>query len=250
MPPPMRVDELRMRVEAPRSSGTSPDCAAPRSARTACASVSGRRGPFAWTSRAEQLDRFVAPLLGDLMNRAAIHVGRCGIEARGECATDCFDIPGAGGFEHALAVAGVAAIVVDVRLQRAPAPEAVVAGDGRVAPGAAWRSGCLARSSASRCLAVFLSQSMLGRAGRACDMAHLLSLRPARSPSATRRCSRKSTTATVSKRSWPSAGSRSCGSDASGFATFMKNDNAEIAQDYEDYGADQVMQDAMAAAAV
>src|SRR4051812_38751629 len=46
----------------------------------------------------------------------------------------------------------------------------------------AWWSfavGAFARSSASRCLAVFLSQSMLGWAGRACGMAHLLSLRPA-----------------------------------------------------------------------
>src|SRR5215813_3233507 len=46
----------------------------------------------------------------------------------------------------------------------------------------AWWSlalGLPARNSASRCLAVFLSQSMLGRAGRACGMEHLLSLRPA-----------------------------------------------------------------------
>src|SRR5262249_30710818 len=46
----------------------------------------------------------------------------------------------------------------------------------------AWWSlaaGLPARNSASRCLAVFLSQSMLGWAGRACDMEHLLSLRPA-----------------------------------------------------------------------
>ena len=35
------------------------------------------------------------------------------------------------------------------------------------------------RSSASRCLAAFLSQSRLGFAGRACGMGHLLSLRPA-----------------------------------------------------------------------
>src|SRR5262249_31003479 len=53
----------------------------------------------------EQLDRFVTPFLGDLIDRTTIAVGRCGVEARSESTLDCLDVTGAGGFEHAVALA-------------------------------------------------------------------------------------------------------------------------------------------------
>ena len=53
----------------------------------------------------QHLDRLMSAVLGDLMDRAAVDVGRCGIEARREGAADGLDVAGAGGFENALAVA-------------------------------------------------------------------------------------------------------------------------------------------------
>src|SRR5215813_2578223 len=72
------------------------------------------------------------PLLGDLMNGAAINVGSCGIEARREGAAYGFDISGARGCEHPRVVVAVGRDVVDMRLQGAPAPEAMVEGDGQL----------------------------------------------------------------------------------------------------------------------
>ena len=52
----------------------------------------------------KQLDGLMPAILGDLMNRAAVGVGRCGIKARRKGATDGLDVAGAGGFENAVAV--------------------------------------------------------------------------------------------------------------------------------------------------
>ena len=77
----------------------------------------------------QHLDRLMPPVLGDLMYRAAVGVGRCGIKARRKGATDGLDVAGACGFENAIAVAIRWTDAVDMRLQRAPALEAVVMGD-------------------------------------------------------------------------------------------------------------------------
>ena len=69
------------------------------------------------------------PLLGDLMYRAAFGVGRCGIKARRKGATDGPDVAGACGFENTIAVAIRRTDAVDMRLERAPALEAIVMGD-------------------------------------------------------------------------------------------------------------------------
>src|SRR5262245_65818703 len=85
-------------------------------------------GPFLQVS-GEQLDRFVAPLFCDLIDRAAICVGSCGIEARGEGASHGFDISSACSLEHVLSVVVGGTDAVDVRFQCAPALEARVARD-------------------------------------------------------------------------------------------------------------------------
>ena len=69
------------------------------------------------------------PVLGDLMYGAAVGVGRCGIKARRKGATDGLDVASACGFENAIAVAKRWTDAVDMRLQRAPALEAIVMGD-------------------------------------------------------------------------------------------------------------------------
>ena len=77
----------------------------------------------------ENLDRLMPPFLGDLMHRAAVGVGRCGIKARRKGAPDRLDVAGACGFENAIAVAKRRRDAVDMRLQRAPALEAIVMGE-------------------------------------------------------------------------------------------------------------------------
>jgi hypothetical protein len=84
------------------------------------------------------LDRLMPQGLGDLMHRAAIGVGRRGIEARRKGAADGRDVAGACGFEDAVAVAKRRSDAVDMRLQRAPARKAIVMGKrelGLVQPG-------------------------------------------------------------------------------------------------------------------
>src|SRR6266487_5805720 len=75
----------------------------------------------------QHLDRLMPSVLGDLMYRAAVGVGRCGIKARSKGATDGLDVAGACGFENAIAKRWTDA--VDMRLQRAPALEAIVMGE-------------------------------------------------------------------------------------------------------------------------
>src|SRR5450631_4238259 len=53
----------------------------------------------------QHLDRLMPPVLGDLVYRAAVGVGRCGIKARRKGALDGLDVAGAGGLENAIAVA-------------------------------------------------------------------------------------------------------------------------------------------------
>ena len=77
----------------------------------------------------QDLDRLMPSLLGDLMDRTAVGVGRCGIKARRKGAADGLDVAGACGFENAIAVAIRWTDPVDMRLQRAPAFEAMVMGD-------------------------------------------------------------------------------------------------------------------------
>jgi hypothetical protein len=43
-------------------------------------------------------------LLGDLMDGAAIAIGRSGVEARSKGAPDCFDVASAGRVENAVAL--------------------------------------------------------------------------------------------------------------------------------------------------
>ncbi len=121
----------------------------------------------------------MAPLLGDLEDRAAVAVGRRRVEAGRESAPDSFDVTGAGGVENAIAFGQTRIDRFDMRLERTPALEAIVVGNGELRLMQPGSRAVAARSVTSRCLAAFLSQSRSGFAGRACGMAHLLSLRPA-----------------------------------------------------------------------
>src|SRR5579863_3275877 len=66
----------------------------------------------------QHLDRLMPPVLGDLMYRAAVGVGRCGVKARLEGATNGLDVAGACGFENTVAVAKRWTNAVDMRLER------------------------------------------------------------------------------------------------------------------------------------
>ena len=79
------------------------------------------------TSRAENLDRLVAVGLGDLVNGAAVGIGRTGVEAGRESAANGFDVAGVGRVEHAFPVELRRIAAVDMRLELAPAGKAVFA---------------------------------------------------------------------------------------------------------------------------
>ena len=69
-----------------------------------------RTGRAALHVAGQNLDRFVAVGLGDLVNGAAVGIGRTGVEAGRERAANGFDVARAGRVEHAFAVgcAGIA----------------------------------------------------------------------------------------------------------------------------------------------
>ena len=69
---------------------------------TASNSAPERIGP-PWTSRASISMASMTALLGNLVDGAAIAVGRCRIEARSEGTPDRLDVAGAGGVEYAVA---------------------------------------------------------------------------------------------------------------------------------------------------
>src|SRR5262245_7893988 len=87
-----------------------------------------RRPPFAATDVAgEKLTRLVPVSLGDLVDGAAVVVGRAGIEAGVEGAANRLDIARAGGVEDALALASHRIELVDMRLELTPTGEAIFA---------------------------------------------------------------------------------------------------------------------------
>src|SRR5437588_13108298 len=77
----------------------------------------------------QHLDRLMPAVLGDLMYSAAVGVGRCGIKARRKGATDGLDVAGVCRLENAIMVAKRRTDAIDMRLQRAPALEAIVMGE-------------------------------------------------------------------------------------------------------------------------
>src|SRR5687767_14710497 len=77
----------------------------------------------------EQLDGLMPAILGDLVNRPAVAIGSCRIEARCECTAHGVDVAGAGCLEHAIAVASGWIDRLDMRFEGAPALEAIVIGD-------------------------------------------------------------------------------------------------------------------------
>ena len=68
----------------------------------------------------QQLQGSVTPLLGDLVDGAAVRVQGRGVEAGREGAAHGIGIAGARGLEHARPVAARGRDAVDVRLERAP----------------------------------------------------------------------------------------------------------------------------------
>src|SRR5262249_34113158 len=113
---------------------------------------------------AEKLDRLVPVSLGDLVDGAAVVVGRAGIEARLEGVADRLGIAGAGGIEDALALASAGSSWSTCALScRQPAKPYSRAS-------ASWTAASLAcglcrRSALSRCLASFLRCSRFARSG-------------------------------------------------------------------------------------
>ena len=86
-----------------------------------------RTGRAALHVARQNLDRFVPVGLGDLVNGAAVDIGRTGVEAGRERAADGFDVARVGRLEHAFAVGLRRIAVVHMRLELAPAGEAVFA---------------------------------------------------------------------------------------------------------------------------
>lgn len=117
-------------------------------------------------------------LFGYLFDGAPVTIRRRRIEAGCKRAAHRLDIASAGGGENAVAPACHTIDLIDMRLQRTPAFEAVVVGNSQL-PLMSFASGARTRSSASRFFAAFLNQSRSGFAGNACGMGHLLSMRPA-----------------------------------------------------------------------
>ena len=126
----------------------------------------------------KQLNGLMTTLLGDLVNGAAVTIGSCWVETRSEGTPDNLYVPGAGGVENTIAFGQPWIGRFDMRLERTPALEAVVVGNGELS----MMQPCIrlaARKLASRLLAPFRNQSRSGFAGRACGIRHLLSLYPA-----------------------------------------------------------------------
>src|SRR5262245_60616611 len=80
----------------------------------------------------QQLNGRMALVLGDLIDGAAIRVRGCGIETRGECPAHSVNVASAGCGKHAVAVLAADREAIDMALQRTPAFEAVVVGDGKL----------------------------------------------------------------------------------------------------------------------
>src|SRR5882757_9405776 len=125
---PERVNQFRMRVELSAKCRNIPGLCRTDN-RADCLRFVLRAGVDFLYIADEQFDRFVAPLLGDLVNSAAVNVGSCRIKARSEGATDCFNIPGACGFEYMFVVAECRGDGIDMRLEGTPALEAIIIGD-------------------------------------------------------------------------------------------------------------------------
>jgi hypothetical protein len=101
-----------------------------------------RRASFAALDVArEKLDRLVPVSLGDLVDGAAVVVGRAGVEAGVEGAANRLDIAGAGGVEHALALATHRIELIDMRLELTPTGEAVFARERELDQQRAWLAG-------------------------------------------------------------------------------------------------------------
>src|SRR5262245_62075374 len=80
----------------------------------------------------EQLESLITMLLGDLVDRAAIAVASCRVEPRREGTADRLDITGPGRVEHPIALAKVCIDGLNMRLERAPAFEAIRVGYGEL----------------------------------------------------------------------------------------------------------------------
>jgi hypothetical protein len=97
-----------------------------------------RTGLASLQTARHELDRPLPPILGDLIKRAAVDVGRCRTETRRKGAPDRFDVAGPRGLENAIAVARRRMDAVDMGLEGTPAGEAIVAGNrelGLILPG-------------------------------------------------------------------------------------------------------------------
>src|SRR5262249_23659988 len=74
----------------------------------------------------------MATLLGDLVDRAAVTIGSCRVEARSEGTPDDPYVAGAGGIENSIAFDQARIDRFDMRLERTPALEAIVIGNGKL----------------------------------------------------------------------------------------------------------------------
>ena len=117
-------------------------------------------------------------LLGNLEDGVAVAVGCCRIEARSEGTPDRLYVSGAGGVEHAVAFGKAWIDRVDMRLERTPALEAVVVGDGALRLIQPDIRLCSTQRN-KPLLGGLLQPVEIGICGRASGMGHLLSMCPA-----------------------------------------------------------------------
>jgi hypothetical protein len=89
----------------------------------------GRAGVAALDITGEYLDRLMTQVLRDLVNRATVAVGRCGIKARRKGAAEAIHVTGACRLKNVIAIRECRLEAIEMNLERAPAFKAVRIGD-------------------------------------------------------------------------------------------------------------------------